>query len=180
MDGARIFNAAVSLDVPLKAITSGAGVDALSFGGTKNGLVAGEAAVFFKLALADDFEFKRMQGMQLASKMRFIAAQFSALLTNDLWKRSAAHANGMAQLLAGELAGIKGVTITQQVQANEVFATLPKEIIPKVQERWAFHVWNEATSEARLITSFDTAEGDVMDFAELVRETIGAREKQWT
>jgi threonine aldolase len=85
----------------------------------------------------------------------------------------------MAQLLAGELAGIKGVTLTQQVQANEVFATLPKEIIPKVQERWPFHVWNEATSEARLITSFDTAEADVTDFAELVRETIGAREKQW-
>ena len=179
MDGARIFNAAVSLDVPLKAITSGAGVDALSFGGTKNGLVAGEAVVFFKLALADDFEFKRMQGMQLSSKMRFIAAQFNALLTNDLWKRSATHANRMAQLLAGELAGINGVTLTQQVQANEVFVTLPQEIIPKVQERWPFHVWNEATWEARLITSFDTAETDVTDFAALVREAIGAKEKQW-
>ena len=179
MDGARIFNAAVSLDVPLKAITSGAGVDALSFGGTKNGLVAGEAVVFFKLALADDFEFKRMQGMQLSSKMRFIAAQFNALLTNDLWKSSATHANRMAQLLAGELAGIKGVTLTQQVQANEVFVTLPQEIIPKVQERWPFHVWNEATWEARLITSFDTAETDVTDFAALVREAIGAKEKQW-
>ena len=179
MDGARIFNAAVSLDVPLKAITSGAGVDALSFGGTKNGLVAGEAVVFFKLALADDFEFKRMQGMQLSSKMRFIAAQFNALLTNDLWKRSATHANRMAQLLAGELAGIKGVTLTQQVQANEVFVTLPQEIIPKVQERWPFHVWNEATWEARLITSFDTAETDVTDCAALVREEIGAKEKQW-
>ena len=177
MDGARIFNAAVSLNVPLKAITSGAGVDALSFGGTKNGLVAGEAVVFFKLALADDFEFKRMQGMQLSSKMRFIAAQFSALLTNDLWKRSATHANRMAQLLAGELAGIKGVTITQQVQANEVFATMPKEIIPKLQEQWPFHVWNEANSEARLITSFDTAEADVVDFAGLVRDAIGARGK---
>src|SRR5512141_1904421 len=139
MDGARIFNAAVSLNVPLKAITSGAGVDALSFGGTKNGLVAGEAVVFFKLALADDFEFKRMQGMQLSSKMRFIAAQYSALLTNDLWKRSAAHSNRMAQLLAGELAGIKGVKLTQQVQANEVFVTLPPGIIPKLQEQWPFH-----------------------------------------
>jgi len=174
MDGARIFNAAVSLNVPLKTITSGAGVDALSFGGTKNGLVAGEAVVFFKLALADDFEFKRMQGMQLSSKMRFIAAQFSALLTNDLWKRSATHANRMAQLLAGQLTGIKGVTITQQVQANEVFATMPKEIIPKLQEQWPFHVWNEATSEARLITSFDTVEADVTDFAGRVREAIGA------
>jgi threonine aldolase len=174
MDGARIFNAAASLNVPLKAITSGAGVDALSFGGTKNGLVAGEAVIFFKLALADDFEFKRMQGMQLASKMRFIAAQFSALLTNDLWKRSATHANRMAQLLAGQLTGIKGVTITQQVQANEVFATMPKEIVPKLQERWPFHVWNEAVSEARLITSFDTVEADVMDFAQMVREAVSA------
>ena len=180
MDGARIFNAAVSLDVSLRAITSGAGVDALSFGGTKNGLVAGEAVVFFKQVLADDFEFKRMQGMQLASKMRFIAAQFNALLSKDLWKRSATHANRMAQLLAGELAGIKGVGLTQQVQANEVFVTLPAQIVPKLQERWPFHIWNEATSEARLITSFDTAEADVTDFAELIREMIGSREKQWT
>src|SRR3954471_17193131 len=179
MDGARIFNAAAFLDVPLRAITSGAGVDALSFGGTKNGLVAGEAVVFFKQTLADDFEFKRMQGMQLASKMRFIAAQFNALLSNDLWKRSAAHSNRMAQLLAGELASIKGVTLTQQVQANEVFVTLPSEIIPKLQQSWAFHVWNEATSEARLITSFDTEESDIADFAALVREAVGAREKQW-
>jgi threonine aldolase len=179
MDGARLFNAAAFLDMPLSAITSGAGVDALSFGGTKNGLVAGEAVVFFKQVLADDFEFRRMQGMQLASKMRFIAAQYSALLTNDLWKRSATHANRMAQLLAGELAGIKGVALTQQVQANEVFVTMPPAIIPKLQERWPFHVWDEAKSEARLITSFDTEEADIADFAALVRQAVGATEKQW-
>ena len=180
MDGARIFNAAVSLDVPLRAITSGAGVDALSFGGTKNGLLAAEAAVFFKQVLADDFEFKRMQGMQLSSKMRFIAAQFNALLSKDLWRRSAAHANRMAQLLAGELASIRGVTLTQQVQANEVFVTMPPEVIPGLQERWPFHVWNEAKSEARLITSFDTEESDVTDFADLVRAAVGSKERQWT
>lgn len=180
MDGARIFNAAVSLDVPLRAITSEVGIDALSFGGTKNGLVAGEAVVFFNQSLADDFEFRRMQGMQLASKMRFIAAQFIALLNDDLWRRSASHANRMAQLLAGELAGIKGATLSQPVQANEVFVTLPREIIPKLQEQWPFHVWNEATSEARLITSFDTEEADVTGFAALVREAIGSKEKQWT
>ncbi|HJQ52290.1 MAG TPA: low specificity L-threonine aldolase [Gemmatimonadaceae bacterium] len=179
MDGARLFNAAAFLDVPLRAITSGAGVDALSFGGTKNGLVAGEAVVFFKQTLADDFEFRRMQGMQLASKMRFIAAQYSALLSNDLWKRSATHANRMAQLLAGELAGIKGVALTQQVQANEVFVTMPPAVIPKLQERWPFHVWGEAKSEARLITSFDTEEADIADFAALVRQAVGAGEKQW-
>src|SRR6266576_711960 len=132
MDGARIFNAAASLDVPLRAITSGAGVDALSFGGTKNGLIAGEAVVFFKRVLADDFAVRRMQGMQLASKMRFIAVQFSALLANGLWKGSAEHANKMAQLLASELAGIKGVTLTQAVEANEVFVTLPPRIIQKL------------------------------------------------
>ena len=180
MDGARIFNAAAHLNVPLRAITRDAGVDALSFGGTKNGLIAGEAVVFFKRVLADDFEFRRMQGMQLASKMRFIAVQFSALLANGLWKRSAEHANKMAQLLASELAGIKGVALTQAVEANEVFVTLPPQIIPKLQEQWPFHVWNEATSEARLITSFDTVESDVTDFAALVREAIGSKEKQWT
>src|SRR5207237_8670297 len=149
MDGARIFNAAAYLDVPLTAITSGSGVDALSFGGTKNGLVAGEAVVFFKQVLADDFEFKRMQGMQLASKMRFIAAQFNALLSDDLWKRSAVHANGMAQLLAKELAGINGLHLTQQVQANEIFVTMPAAVIPKLQAVWPFHVWTEKTSECR-------------------------------
>jgi threonine aldolase len=180
MDGARIFNAAVHLDVSMRAITSGAGVDALSFGGTKNGLIAGEAVVFFKPVLADDFEFKRMQNMQLSSKMRFIAAQFNALLTNDLWKRSASHANRMAQVLARGLSEIEGITVTQEVQANEVFVTIPAKVIAKVQEQWPFHVWNEKTSEARLITSFDTTEDDISDFLELVREKMGSRERQWT
>ena len=179
MDGARLYNAAAYLDVPLRAITSAAGVDALSFGGTKNGLVAGEAVVFFKQVLADDFEFRRMQGMQLSSKMRFIAAQFNALLTNDLWKRSASHANRMAQLLAHGLSEIEGITITQEVQANEVFAIIPGKVIPRIQERWPFHVWNEKTSEARLITSFDTTEDDIDDFVALTREKMGSRETQW-
>ncbi len=179
MDGARIFNAAVHLDVPMRAITSGAGIDALSFGGTKNGLMAGEAVVFFKSVLADDFEFKRMQNMQLSSKMRFIAAQFNALLGSDLWKRSAAHANRMAQILARGLSEIEGITVTQEVQANEVFAIIPPKVIPRLQEHWQFHVWNEKTSEARLITSFDTAEEDISDFLELTREKIGSREKSW-
>ena len=179
MDGARLFNAAAYLKVPLRAITSDVGVDALSFGGTKNGLVAGEAAVFFKRVLADDFEYRRMQGMQLSSKMRFIAAQYLALLHEGLWHRSASRANRMAQLLAGELAGIKGLTLTQPVQANEVFVTIPAEIVPRLQARWPFHIWNEKQSEARLITSFDTEESDITDFARLVREALGSKEKQW-
>jgi threonine aldolase len=180
MDGARIFNAAVHLDVPLRAITADAGIDALSFGGTKNGLMAGEAVIFFDQQLAQDFEFRRMQGMQLASKMRFLGAQFTALFTNDLWRRSASHANRMAQLLATELAGIAGVKLTQRVQANEIFAILPPEIVPKLQERWPFHIWNDSTSEARLIISFDTEAADVTDFASMVRTAISKGEKQWT
>ncbi|MFL5464826.1 MAG: threonine aldolase family protein [Gemmatimonadaceae bacterium] len=180
MDGARIFNAAAHLNVPLRAITSDAGVDALSFGGTKNGLVAGEAVVFFKQVLADDFEFKRMQAMQLSSKMRFIAAQFSALLTNDLWRRSAQHANNMASLLAKELETVDGIALTQPVEANEVFAIMPRRIVPKLQEQWPFHIWNESTTEARLITSFDTTEEDIADFVELVRAAVGTKERQWT
>jgi threonine aldolase len=179
MDGARLFNAAVHLDVPLRAITSGAGVDALSLGGTKNGCLAAEAVVFFKASLADDFEFKRMQNMQLSSKMRFIAAQFNALLGNNLWKRSAAHANSMAQILARGLSEIDGVTLTQEVQANEVFAIIPPKVIPKLQDQWFFHVWNEKTSEVRLITSFDTTEEDITDFIQLAREKMETREKSW-
>jgi len=142
--------------------------------------MAGEAVVFFDQQLAQDFEFRRMQGMQLASKMRFLGAQFIALFTDDLWRRSAAHANRMAQLLAAELAAIPGVELTQEVQANEVFAILPADIVPPLQARWPFHVWNESTSEARLITSFDTEEADITNFAAMVREAIGAGERQWT
>lgn len=181
MDGARLFNAAASLGVPLRAIAKDVGVDALSLGGTKNGLIAGEAVVFFNERLADDFEFRRMQGMQLASKMRFIAAQFTALFANGLWKRNATHANGMAKLLGEQLTGIAGVELTQPVEANAVFAILPPRIVASMQERFYFHIWNEAASEARLITSFDTTEQDVMDFAGFVREAIGKvkGERQW-
>ena len=180
MDGARIFNAAVSLGVSLRALTKDAGVDALSLGGTKNGLIAAEAAVFFNERLADDFEFRRMQGMQLASKMRFIAAQFLALLTDGLWKKSAAHANRMAKLLGEQLSDIPGVKLTQPVEANAVFATIPPNIAATVQEAYYFHIWNEATSEARLITSFDTTEADVTEFAALLREAAEKKgERQW-
>src|SRR3990170_1345538 len=172
MDGARLFNAAASLGVSPRAIAKDVGVDALSLGGTKNGLIAGEAVVFFNERLADDFEFRRMQGMQLASKMRFIAAQFMAIFTNGLWKRNATHANRMAKLLGEQLTGIPGVELTQPVEANAVFAILPPRIVPSMQERFYFHIWNEAASEARLITSFDTTEQDVMELAGFVRDAI--------
>jgi threonine aldolase len=174
VDGARIANAAAALDVPLAAITRDAGVDVLSFGGTKNGLVGGEAVVFFDPAHARDFLFIRKQGMQLASKMRFVAAQFEALFTDDLWRRSAAHANAMARLLAERVGGIPGVTITQPVEANAVFAILPRDVIPRLQEECFFYVWDEARSEVRWMASWDTTEEDVERFAATIARAIGS------
>jgi len=175
MDGARVFNAAVSLGCTLEETTGAAGVDVLSFGGTKNGLIAGEAVVFFNRQFAADFEFRRMQGMQLSSKMRFIAAQFIALLSNDLWKKNAEHANRMAALLAEGLRKVPGVRITQEVQSNSVFAELPGAVIPKLQKEFYFHVWNQSANEVRLVTSFDTEEGDVTLFCSALADAVGKR-----
>jgi len=175
MDGARIFNAAVSLGCSLEETTRAVGVDVLSFGGTKNGLIAGEALVFFNREFAKDFEFRRMQGMQLSSKMRFIAAQFIALLSDDLWKKNAGHANRMAAMLKDGMCGFPGVTITQAVQSNSVFAILPADVIPVLQKDFAFHVWNQPKSEARLVTSFDTEASDVTRFCSLLASTIGVK-----
>jgi threonine aldolase len=172
MDGARIANAAASLDLKLRAITRDAGVDILSFGGAKNGMMYGEAVVFFDPQLASDFKYTRKQGTHLPSKMRFISAQFAALLANDLWRQSAVHANQMAQLLAGELAKIPQIRITQNVESNGVFAELPKKYIPILQKQYFFYVWNEETSEARFMTSFDTTESDIQDFVSLLKKTL--------
>lgn len=175
MDGARIFNAAAHLGCSLEETTREVGVDVLSFGGTKNGLIAGEALIFFNRRFAEDFEFRRMQGMQLASKMRFVAAQYVALLTNDLWKRNAEHANRMAKMVSDGLCGLPGVSITQKVQSNSVFAILPGDAISTIQKSVGFHVWNKSLNEVRLVTSFDTAESDVRGFCALVARAVGAR-----
>jgi threonine aldolase len=172
MDGARIGNAAVSLDASLREITTDAGVDVLSFGGTKNGLFGAEAVVFLGGTRCPEFKYIRKQGMQLASKMRFVSAQFLALLSDGLWRRSAAHANAMARRLADRLAGIAGVRITQPVQANGVFATLPTGCIPRLQERYSFYVWDETRSEVRWMTAFDTTEEDVDGLAAAVEEVV--------
>ena len=169
MDGARLANAAAFLDRPLREMARTLGVDALSFGGTKNGAVAAEAIAFFNGKLASDLPFRRMQAMQLASKMRFVAAQFDALLTDDLWLRSATHANRMAARLGKELAGIPGVRLTQKVEANEVFAILPREHVAHLQEKCAFQVWVEETTEARFVASFDTTDDDITSFMQSVR-----------
>ncbi len=172
VDGARLSNAAVSLNAVLKEITADVGVDVLSFGGTKNGMMYGEAVVFFDPKLAADFKYIRKQGMQLSSKMRFIAAQFEAMLSGNLWRRGPAHANRMAQLLASELAQLPQIKITQPVESNGVFAVIPSEHIPALQQKYFFYVWNEEISEVRLMASFDTTEKDIRDFVAFVRETV--------
>ncbi|HEV2837256.1 MAG TPA: low specificity L-threonine aldolase [Pyrinomonadaceae bacterium] len=172
VDGARIANAAVSLNASLKEITVDAGIDVLSFGGAKNGMMYGEAVVFFDKKLATDFKYIRKQGMHLPSKMRFISAQFEALLSGDLWRRSASHANQMARVLATELAKLPQIRITQPVESNGVFAEIPEKYVPVLQKRYFFYVWNEETSECRFMSSFDTTEDDIRDFVKLVRKTV--------
>lgn len=172
VDGARISNAAVHLNASLKEITADAGVDVLSFGGTKNGMMYGEAVVFFNKKLADGFKYIRKQGMHLPSKMRYISAQFEAMLSGDLWKRSAAHSNRMAQILGSELAKVPQIKLTQPVESNGVFAIVPPKYIPALQKKYFFYVWNEEISEVRLMASFDTTEDDIQDFIELVRKTV--------
>ena len=172
VDGARIANAALSLDLSFKEITADAGVDVLSFGGAKNGMMYGEAVVFFDKKFAGDFKYIRKQGMHLPSKMRFISAQFETLLGTDLWRRSAAHANRMARILASELEQIPGIKLTQPVEANGVFAEIPAKFVPALQKKYFFYVWNEETSECRFMASFDTTENDIRDFVALVRKTV--------
>jgi len=174
MDGARIANAAASLSQTLRQATRDLGVDVLSFGGTKNGIMGGEAVVFFRRELAQDFLFRRKQSMQLASKMRFLSAQLGALLTNDLWLTNAQHSNRMAKLLENEVRKIPGVKIVYHVEANGVFARIPPDAIPKILERYFFYVWNEEESVVRWMCSFDTTEEDVRDFAQYVAEIIGS------
>ena len=174
MDGARISNAVAAQRLSLRQATRDLGVDVLSFGGTKNGLMGVEAVVFFRPELAKDFLFVRKQGMQLASKMRFMSAQMEALLTNDLWRRNAEHANQMARLLEEQVRKIPGTRIVYPVEANGVFAQIPREAISKIQERYFFYVWSEEESVVRWMCSFDTMEEDVRQFAEYVREVVRA------
>jgi threonine aldolase len=172
MDGARIANAAVGLKQTLRQATRDLGVDVLSFGGTKNGILGGEAVVFFNPALSPDFLYLRKQGMQLASKMRFIAVQFDALLTNDLWRRGAEHANRMARVLEAEIRKIPQARIAWKVEANGVFAQIPRDAIEKIMERYFFYPWIEDQGIVRWMCSFDTTEEDIREFAEFVAEAV--------
>lgn len=173
MDGARLTNAAAALDLSLGAITAEVGVDVLSFGGTKCGLLGAEAVVFLSPGLGDGFEYLRKQSLQLASKMRFLAAQLDALLTGGLWLRCAAQANAMAALLADRVDGLDGLTITHPVQANAVFARLPSaEAIAALQRQYDFYVWDERRNEVRWMCSWDTTAADVEQFAAAVAAAV--------
>ena len=169
MDGARLCNAAAALRETLADASTALGVDVLSFGGTKNGLLGAEAVVFASAELAPGFEYLRKQSLQLASKMRFLAAQFEALLGDELWRSLADHANQTAGRLAALIDGVPGVTITRPVQANAVFAILPDEAVARLQEQFDFYVWDEKRSEVRFMCSWDTTAEDVERFAAAIR-----------
>jgi threonine aldolase len=170
VDGSRLANAAVGLGAGLGDLTTQAGVDIVSLGGTKNGMLLGEAVVFLSPGLADGARYLRKQTLQLASKGRFLAAQFAAMYGGDLWRRTAGHANEMAARLAAGLSEIPDVVITQAVQANAVFAIIPPAVADRVRERWPFYTWNESTGEVRLMCAWDIEARDVDAFVTAIAQ----------
>ena len=171
LDGARLANAAASLDCSLAEMAECA--DALSFGGTKNGAMGAEALIVMRPTLSADGPYLRKQLLQLSSKLRFVAAQFNALLHDDLWRINASHANAMARLLAEGAAAVDGIEVVHPVQANAVFARLRPRHIAALQEDWTFHVWDEGDNVVRWMTAFDTTEADVDAFLSAIRSTAG-------
>lgn len=172
VDGARIANAAATLDLPLRAFTSDVGVDVISLGGTKNGAMAAEAIVVLDPDAAHGLRYLRKTQMQLASKMRFVSAQLLALYEGDLWLRSAQHANAMAQRLAAGVHGLPGVEVVRPVESNAVFAILPRAAADQVREEFWFYDWDEATGEVRWMCAFDTTPQDVDAFVEAVARAV--------
>jgi threonine aldolase len=172
LDGSRLAHAAAALDLPLRALTTDVGVDVVSFGGTKVGALGVEAVVFTNPQLADGFAYLRKQTLQLASKSRFLAAQMDALLEEERWRALAGHANAMASRLAAAVGPIDGVTITQPVQANVVFAILSPEATERLQQEWPFYVWDPDTGEVRWMCSWDTTPEEVDAFAAAIRAAL--------
>ena len=171
MDGARLANAAVSLNCSFKEMTTDLGVDCLSFGGTKNGLLMGESCVILNPTLDIDMKYRRKQMTQLCSKMRFMAAQFEAYLTTDLWRRNAEHSNAMAQLLYREVCAL-GVKVMYPVQVNSVFVQLPTDIWHALQKEYFFYDWDEASNVVRWMCSFDTTEDDIRNFVAALKRLL--------
>ncbi|MGP1446255.1 MAG: threonine aldolase family protein [Candidatus Limimorpha sp.] len=174
IDGARLGNAAVALGCSFKEMTTDLGVDAVSFGGTKNGLMMGEAVVLLNPALAEGFKYRRKQAMQLCSKMRFVAVQFDAYFENDLWKRNAEHSNRMAQLLYKAVKDIPGVKVVYPVQANGVFVQLPRKVWTELQKHYFFYDWDESADIVRWMCAFDTTEADINAFVSLLKKLMVA------
>jgi threonine aldolase len=178
MDGSRLSNAAARLELPLRAITTDVGVDVLSFGGTKNGLMIGEAVVVINPDAVRGLPYLRKAGTQLLSKMRFVSAQLIALLEGDLWLRNARHANEMARRLAEAVAAVPGVEIIQPVQANAIFAAVPREVVARLRESFLFYTWDERPGEeaevVRWMTAFDTTDQDVRAFATALTDAAKA------
>lgn len=172
LDGARISIAAAALGLPLRAFTTDVGVDVLSYGGTKNGLLLGEAVVVLNPDAVRGLPFLRKGGMQLASKMRFLSAQLVALLEDDLWLRNARHARAMAARLEAAVRAA-GIDVVHPVQANAVFAAIPPDIADRLRERFFFYTWDETTGVVRLMTAFDTTEADVDAFGAALAELVG-------
>lgn len=167
IDGARIANAAATLGTTPRALTRDLGVDALSFGGTKNGLMFGEAICIFDRKLVGNAPlFARKQGMQLASKMRYISAQFDALLAGDLWLRFATHANEMTRRLHDRVQRIAGIRVTRPVRCNAIFATMDRAAIERAREEFFFYTFDEALPEVRWMTHWATQPSDVDAFAD--------------
>ena len=178
LDGARIANAAAALDVSLRAFTTEVGVDVVSFGGTKNGMMLGECVVVLNPEAVRGMVFLRKLSMQLASKMRFVSVQFDALLSGDLWLRNASHANAMAVRLEAAVRDVDGVEVQRPVEANAVFAILPPAVTERLQKRYPFYVWDEQSGEVRWMTSFDTSEADVDGFAAALKAEMATERRK--
>lgn len=179
VDGSRISNAAAALNLPVKAITADCNIDSLSFGGTKNGLLIGEAVVIFccegkNKEMAESLCYIRKQATQLYSKNRFIAAQFEAYLSDNLYLKMAKHSNGMAKYLAEQLEQFNCIKISKKVESNAVFATMPKELSDKLHETYYFYIWDESVNEARLMCSFNTQKEDIDEFITSIGKILSA------
>ena len=172
MDGARLANACAALGCSMKEATVDAGVDLLSFGGTKNGMLMGEAVISFRPELSANLPYYRKQSAQLASKLRYLSAQFIPYLTNDLWLENARHANAQARRLAEALGRYPQIRFTQRVESNQLFCTLPQAAIEKLQQHYFFYLWNEAIGEARFVTSWDTTDADIDGLIAAVGEAL--------
>ena len=172
MDGARLANACAHLNCTMKQVTVDAGVDILSFGGTKNGMMMGESVISFRPVISENLAFYRKQSAQLASKLRYLSAQFIPYLTDNLWLENALRANISAEKLADVLRQYPEIHFTQAVESNQLFFTIPEKPLKKLQEKYFFYMWNEANREARLVTSWDTSGEDIARFEQDLKEAF--------